>query len=117
MLAAKAGGREPDDVVSLAAGRMLTAQGTIDRWLCYAAELADEKPVSLPEVSTQLRQAVAFSCREILDEAARAVGSHPFAVSGPLDRARRDLELFLLQHRLEPAVIRRGRRAISERRS
>jgi alkylation response protein AidB-like acyl-CoA dehydrogenase len=117
VLAAKSGGREPDDVVSLAAGRMLTAQGTIDRWLCYAAELADEKPVSLPEVSTQLRQAVAFSCREILDEAARAVGSHPFAVSGPLDRARRDLELFLLQHRLEPAVVRRGRRAISERRS
>ena len=56
------------------------------------------------------------ACREILDEAARAVGSHPFAVSGPLDRARRDLELFLLQHRLEPALVRRGRLAISERR-
>jgi hypothetical protein len=62
-----------------------------------------------------LRQAVACSCRKILDEAARAVGSHPFAVSAPLDRARRDLELFLLQHRLEPALLRRGRRAITER--
>jgi alkylation response protein AidB-like acyl-CoA dehydrogenase len=117
VLAAKAGGREPDDVVSLAAGRMLTAQGTVDRWLSYAAELADESPTFLPEISTQLRQAVAASCREVLDEAARAVGSHPFAVSGPLDRAMRDLELFLLQHRLEPAVLRRGRRAILERRS
>ena len=115
VLAAKSGGKDPDDVVSLAAGQMLTAQGTIDRWLTHAASLADEDPASLPEISTQLRQAVASSCRGILDEAARAVGSHPFAVSGPLDRARRDLELFLLQHRLEPALLRRGRRAIAER--
>jgi alkylation response protein AidB-like acyl-CoA dehydrogenase len=115
VLAAKSAGKDPDDVVSLAAGQMLTAQSTIDRWLAHAASLADEDPASLPEISTQLRQAVARSCREILDEAARAVGSHPFAVSGPLDRARRDLELFLLQHRLEPALLRRGRRAIAER--
>jgi alkylation response protein AidB-like acyl-CoA dehydrogenase len=112
MLAAKAGGKEPDDVVSLAAGKLLTARGTIDSWLASAS--AD--PTSLPGISTQLRQAVASASREILEEAARAVGSHPFAVSGPLDRARRDLELFLLQHRLEPALVRRGRQAISERR-
>jgi alkylation response protein AidB-like acyl-CoA dehydrogenase len=116
VLAAKAGDGEPDDVVSLASGRMLAARGTIDSWLAYAAERADEDPSSLPGISTELREAVARSCREILDEAARAVGSHPFAVSGPLDRARRDLELFLLQHRLEPALVRRGRQAILERR-
>ena len=114
VLAAKAGGGEPEEVVSLAAGKMLTARGTIDSWLARAARLADADPSSLPGISTELRQAVASACREILDEAARAVGSHPFAVSGPLDRARRDLELFLLQHRLEPALVRRGRRAISE---
>ena len=116
MLAAKAGNSEPDDVVSLAAGRMLTSKGTINTWLAYAADRADADPSSLPAISTQLRQTVAHSCREILDEAARAVGSHPFAVSGPLDRARRDLELFLLQHRLEPALVRHGRQAISGRR-
>ena len=116
VLAAKAGDGEPDDVVSLASGRMLAARGTIDSWLAYAAERADEDPSSLPGISTELREAVARSCREILDEAARAVGSHPFAVSGPLDRARRDLELFLLQHRLEPALVRRGRQAITDRR-
>ena len=116
VLAAKAGDGEPDDVVSLAAGRMLAARGTIDSWLAYVADRADEDPASLPGISTQMRESVARSCREILDEAARAVGSHPFAVSGPLDRARRDLELFLLQHRLEPALVRRGRQAISERR-
>lgn len=118
VLAAKAGDGEPDDVVSLAAGRMLTARGTIDRWLEYASSQADaDRTSSLSGFSTQLREAVAISCREILDEAARAVGSHPFAVAGPLDRARRDLELFLLQHRLEPALVRRGRQAISERKS
>ena len=117
VLAAKAGDGGPDDVISLAAGRMLTARGTIDSWLAYAAEKADVNPSSLPEISTELRETVARSCREILDEAARAVGSHPFAVSGPLDRARRDLDLFLLQHRLEPALVRRGKQAISDRRS
>ena len=116
VLAAKAGDGEPDDVVSLASGRMIAARGTIDRWLAYAAERADEDPASLPGISTQMRESVVRSCRGILDEAARAVGSHPFAVSGPLDRAKRDLELFLLQHRLEPALVRRGRQAISERR-
>src|SRR5918995_4523558 len=117
VLAAKARDGKPDDVVSLAAGRMLSSRGTIDNWLAHAAHRADSDPGSLPEISTELRKSVALSCRQILDEAARAVGSHPFTVSGPLDRARRDLELFLLQHRLEPALIRRGRQAISERRS
>jgi len=117
VLAAKAGYGKPDDVVSLAAGRMLSSRGTIDNWLAHAAHRADSDPISLPEITTELRESVALSCRQILDEAARAVGSHPFTVSGSLDRARRDLELFLLQHRLEPALIRRGRQAISERRS
>ena len=117
VLAAKSAGREPDDLVSLAAGKLLTAQGTIDRWLEFAATTADAAPeASLSGFSTQLREAVASACRHILDEASRAVGSHPFATAGPLDRARRDLELFLLQHRLEPALARRGRAAIGERR-
>lgn len=116
ILAAKSGGREPDDVVSLAAGRMLASRGTIDRWLEHAAARADADPgASLADVSTGLRESVAKACREILDEAARAVGSHPFATATPLDRARRDLELFLLQHRLEPAVVRSGRAAITDR--
>jgi alkylation response protein AidB-like acyl-CoA dehydrogenase len=117
VLVAKAGEGEPDDVVSLAAGRMLTAKGSIDSWLEYAAVRADADPSSVPRFATQLRQGISQACREILDQAAMAVGSHPFAVSGPLDRARRDLELFLLQHRLEPALVRRGREAITQRRS
>jgi alkylation response protein AidB-like acyl-CoA dehydrogenase len=118
ILAAKSAGREPDDIVSLAVGRILAAQATIDRWLEYAAREADADPEkSLASFSTSLRVTVATSCQEILDQAARACGSHPFAVASPLDRARRDLELFLLQHRLEPALARAGRGAIIEHRT
>ena len=117
VLAAKHAGREPGEVVSLAAGRIVTAQRTADRWLEYAARRADERPeeTMLP-FAASLREAVAAACRTILDEAARACGSHPFATGADLDRARRDLELFLLQHRLEPALAREGRRRILERR-
>jgi alkylation response protein AidB-like acyl-CoA dehydrogenase len=116
ILAAKYAKREPDEVVSLAAGKMLSAQTTMDRWLEYAAREADADPEkSLAGFSTELRASVAACCRKILDEAARACGSHPFVTAGPLDRARRDLELFLLQHRLDPALVSTGRRAITER--
>jgi len=115
ILAAKSAKREPDEVVSLAAGKMLTGKKTMDRWLEYAAREADADPEkSLAGFSTELRATVAACCRKILDEAAHACGSHPFATAGPLDRARRDLELILLQHRLEPALVRIGRRAITE---
>ena len=115
ILAAKSAQREPDEVVSLAAGKMLTGKKTLDRWLEYAAREADADPEkSLAGFSTELRATVAACCRKILDEAAHACGSHPFATAGPLDRARRDLELILLQHRLEPALARTGRRAITE---
>lgn len=115
-LAAKSAGRQPDDIVSLAAGRMLAARDTIDRWIEHAAAVADEDPDrSLTETSIRLRVTVSDACRTILDEAARACGSRPFAVGDDLDRARRDLELFTLQHRLEPALSRDGRRAITER--
>lgn len=120
ILAAKSGGasggREPDDIVSLAAGTMLAAKASTERWIEAAARLADDEPESLtPAFSIQLRQSVASSCRLIMDEAERALGSHPFATGGPLDRASRDLRLMLLQHRLEPQLTRSGREAIMER--
>jgi alkylation response protein AidB-like acyl-CoA dehydrogenase len=118
VLAAKSAGREPDDLISLAVGRMLAAQGTIDRWLEHAASFVDADPeASTAHFSIQLRESVAGAARNILDVAAQAVGSHPFATASALDRARRDLELFLLQHRLEPALARIGKRAIEERKA
>jgi hypothetical protein len=61
------------------------------------------------------RAAIATAAHAALAEAAGACGSHPFAVGGELDRARRDLELFLLQHRLAPAIAAAGARALSAR--
>ena len=108
---------EPDDLRAHAAGRIATAQATIDRWLEHAAARADAEPeADLRELSIQLREAIAVAGRTILDEAARACGSRPFATGAPLDRARRDFELFVLQHRLDPMLARLGRGAVERRR-
>ena len=98
------------DLESLAMGRMLTEQRTIDVWLAAAARAMDAAAAAdLAAVSVHARAAIAAACRRLLDEAARACGSHPFATAGALDRARRDLEVFLLQHRLDPLLARAGR--------
>ena len=39
-------------------------------------------------------------------------GSRPLARGGALDRAARDLRIFLLQHRLDPLLVRAGREAV-----
>jgi alkylation response protein AidB-like acyl-CoA dehydrogenase len=98
----------------LAAGRILTAQRSIDLWMAAAAQAMDSASADLPAISIQARVAIAEACRTLLDEAARACGSRPFARAGALDRARRDLELFLLQHRLDPLLARAGEAALSE---
>jgi alkylation response protein AidB-like acyl-CoA dehydrogenase len=100
----------------LAAGRMLTAVGTIDAWIDNAARAMDAPGPELPDVALHARAAIAAACGTVLDEAARACGSHPFATGGDLDRARRDLELFLLQHRLDPGLAAAGARALEARR-
>jgi hypothetical protein len=98
----------------LAAGRILTAQRTIDLWIAAGAHAMDGASEELPVISIQARVAIAEACRTLLDEAARACGSRPFARAGALDRARRDLELFLLQHRLDPLLARTGETALAE---
>jgi alkylation response protein AidB-like acyl-CoA dehydrogenase len=111
-LAARPGRGELEE---LATGRMLTELGTITAWLHRAAAAMDSASESLPAISLHGRAAIAQACRALLDEAARACGSHAFATAGPLDRARRDLELFLLQHRLEGGLAASGRAALDAR--
>lgn len=91
----------------LAAGRILAEQEAVDLWLAEAARRAVSGAIDLA-FSVSLREAIASAARRALDEAARACGSRPFAVGSALDRARRDLEIFLLQHRLDPLVARVG---------
>jgi alkylation response protein AidB-like acyl-CoA dehydrogenase len=106
---------DPGPLEQLAAGRMLTSQQTITTWLQRAGRAMDAAALELPTVALHARVAIAQASRELLDEAARACGSHPFATGADLDRARRDLELFLLQHRLDPALAADGARALQAR--
>jgi alkylation response protein AidB-like acyl-CoA dehydrogenase len=96
----------------LAAGRMLTAHATIDLWIRAGAEAMDGAGSDLEAVALHARVAISDACRTLLDEAARACGSRPFARADSLDRARRDLEVFLLQHRLDPMLARAGGSAL-----
>jgi hypothetical protein len=99
----------------LAAGRILTSQRTIDVSLEHAAAAMDAVSDELPAVALHARAAISDACRSLLDEAARACGSAPFARAEALDRSRRDLEIFLLQHRLDPILARFGRAALADR--
>jgi alkylation response protein AidB-like acyl-CoA dehydrogenase len=101
------------DLEALCVGRMQVGLGTIDRWLDHAAERADAG-ATLDRTSVQGRYAIAAACREILAESARACGSRPLAIGGALSRGRRDLDLFLLQHRLDPLLARQGRERVED---
>jgi hypothetical protein len=83
------------------------SQRTISLWIDAAARAMDSGE-DLPAVALHARAAIAEQCRVLLDEAARACGSWPFARATTLDRCRRDLEVFLLQHRLDPMLARSG---------
>jgi alkylation response protein AidB-like acyl-CoA dehydrogenase len=98
----------------LAVGRMLTAHRDISLWIEAAARAMESASGDLAGISLHGRAAIAARCRELLDEAARATGSHPFAHGGRLDRSRRDLELFLLQHRLDPGLAAAGAAKLTE---
>lgn len=103
------------DLEALAVARAQTAQRTIDLWLAAGGQALDAglSGPPLAELAIQLRHAVAEATRAILDEAGRACGARAFAVGGTLERARRDLETYLLQHRLEPLLVKAGRRALA----
>ena len=96
----------------LAAGRILNESATIDAWVAIAARAMDEAPGDISSVALHARVAIAAACRRLLDEAARACGSQAFVRGRGLDRSRRDLELFLLQHRLDPPTAAAGAAAL-----
>jgi hypothetical protein len=99
-------------IEELAAGRILNELATIDAWIDVGAAAMDRRADELSGVSLNARVAIAAACRRLLDEAARACGSQAFVRGGGLDRSRRDLELFLLEHRLDPPLARAGAAAL-----
>jgi alkylation response protein AidB-like acyl-CoA dehydrogenase len=115
----------PDEIRLHAIGRMRVARATIDRWLDHAATRLHE--AGLPEreegaeqqgtavlhlLAGECRVALAEAARVIAAEAARVCGSRTLVEGGTLDRARRDLDLFLLQHRLDPKLVEIGSRTL-----
>jgi alkylation response protein AidB-like acyl-CoA dehydrogenase len=94
-------------------GRMRVAQGTIDRWLQHATTQLGRREDTRAGVDPAV---IAVECRIALYEcallvsaqAARVCGSRALIGASTLDRARRDLDLFLLQHRLDPKITKLG---------
>jgi alkylation response protein AidB-like acyl-CoA dehydrogenase len=122
-------GRPADELRLHALGRMRLAQSSIDRWLDStvtvlqraASESAGEAHEATSErlsgwaaLSAECRLAIADAARTIAGEAARVCGSRALVGGGALDRARRDLDLFLLQHRLDPKLVEIGTRTLAE---
>jgi alkylation response protein AidB-like acyl-CoA dehydrogenase len=107
---------EPSEIAALAAGRMRVAVATVDRWIAHAGERADSTRAGGPLATTAIeaRWAIAAAARELAADAAIACGSRPLATGGALSRGRRDLDLFLLQHRLEPMLARHGAATLGE---
>jgi hypothetical protein len=110
LIAAREG---PTELDTLAAGRIRAEGRTIAALLADAARRGEDGTLGR-EDSAYLRHALAGAAARLLDEARRACGSHPFATGGTLDRLARDLELFVLQHRLDPIVARAGAAALHE---
>ncbi|HXF32655.1 MAG TPA: acyl-CoA dehydrogenase family protein [Solirubrobacterales bacterium] len=115
------GERRPEDpLAALAAGRIAAAHGTVDAWLDRAAavadaSIADSGGVDARATGIAMRAEIDRAAKAILETAAAACGSYPFVTGGRLDRARRDLETFLLQHRLDPLLARSGAERLARR--
>ncbi|HEY2054109.1 MAG TPA: hypothetical protein VGH14_09260 [Solirubrobacterales bacterium] len=127
--------RAGDPLARLAAGRIEAASGTVDAWLDRAATVADDAIAQCLHLSPDggprcrrsdvavtpratgiaMRAEIDRAAKAILGEAAAACGSHPFVTGGRLDRARRDLETFLLQHRLDPLLVKLGAEGLAGR--
>jgi len=95
------------ELAGLAVGRMSVARTTIDRWLEWAGQAA-RTGEALAVIAIEGRYAIAAACRAILAAANELCGSRPLVRGAALDRASRDLHLFLLQHRLDPLLARHG---------
>jgi hypothetical protein len=124
-------GRPADDLRLHALGRMRLAQSSIDRWLAFAvAELqlavsaaggddprdaaSAARAAAWSALSAECRLAIADAARTIAGQAARVCGSRALVGGGSLDRGRRDLDLFLLQHRLDPKLVEIGARTLAD---
>ncbi|MEA2225939.1 MAG: hypothetical protein QOE67_1221, partial [Solirubrobacteraceae bacterium] len=121
-------GRAPDELRLQAIGGMRVARSSIDRWLAHTVASLDRavKLSAGPQepaadaiagwraLSAECRLAIADAARSIAGQAAQVCGSRALVGGGTLDRARRDLDLFLLQHRLDHELVGLGARTLAD---
>jgi alkylation response protein AidB-like acyl-CoA dehydrogenase len=109
--------RRADELHAHALGGMRVARATIDRWLEYATEVFDRpeggEQRGVAALALECRVALADCAQRISADAARVCGARPLVAGGALDRARRDLDLFVRQHRLEPKLTKLGRETLA----
>jgi alkylation response protein AidB-like acyl-CoA dehydrogenase len=113
------GAQSTDDVRVHTLGRMRVARATIDRWLEHATTVLDQPSAVSPIVqpgalAVECRVAMTECAQVISAEAARICGSRTLISGGVLDRARRDLDLFLRQHRLDQKLVALGLELLAE---
>jgi hypothetical protein len=101
-------GTERSDAEAVLLARAHAARATVDRWLAHATQVRDDAPDEARRTVLFARLEITERCREAMRACAELTGSHPVAVGAPAARARRDLDLLLLQHRLTPAAARLG---------
>ncbi len=111
-----------DQVQAHSLGRMRIAQSTIDRWLEHTTAILDQAvdtptAVDPAVLAVECRVALYESARLISARAAPVCGSRALIGASSLDRARRDLDLFLLQHRLDPKLTKLGTDLLDRERS
>jgi alkylation response protein AidB-like acyl-CoA dehydrogenase len=86
-----------------------------------SAENGESTAVTRPQradaraLAAECRLALSDGARAIAAEAARVCGSRALIGGSDLDRARRDLDLFLLQHRLDPKLVELGAELLAGR--
>ena len=102
-----------DDLAALAVGRIDTHAQTIDLWLAEAGRRADAHPEASLRASrsTCARRWRAPRRRSSTRRCAPPARAR-WRAADALDRAARDLRIFLLQHRLDPLLVRAGREAV-----
>jgi alkylation response protein AidB-like acyl-CoA dehydrogenase len=105
--------RAEEPLAQLAAGRIEALAGTVDAWFRRGIAAVDGSR-DPRRTAVAMRAEIDRAAKAMLETAAGACGSHPFVTGGALDRARRDLETFLLQHRLEPLLARVGAERLAE---
>jgi alkylation response protein AidB-like acyl-CoA dehydrogenase len=111
-----------DGVQAHGLGAMRIARGTIDRWLEQTAGELD-RPQGIragldpAALAVECRAALYESALSISAAAARVCGSRALIGASTLDRARRDLDLFVLQHRLDPKIAKLGAEMLAREQS